>query len=140
MRVGLDCKNPVFELTTNNFSHIAGGIDATDVFRVGRVGVVAEQQSWTRTQKETRDYSWAWRGLEANAAAGLTVLVDEHAERDAVRVKAVEEILDVAADEGVKAELLLVLDDPLSHGGNDVVVTVSDVDQDFQEAEQNEGK
>lgn len=61
------------------------------------------------------------------------MLVDEHAERDAVGVKAVEKILDVAADEGVKAKLLLVLDDTLSHGGHDVIVAVSDVNQDFQE-------
>lgn len=61
------------------------------------------------------------------------MLVDEHAKRDAVGVKAVEKILDVAADEGVKAKFLLVLDDALSHGGHDVVVAVSDVNQDFQE-------
>ena len=67
----------------------------------------------------------------------LTVLVDEHAERDAVGVEAVEEVLDVAADEGVKAKLVLVLDDPLSHGGNHVVVTVTDLDQQLQEAERN---
>lgn len=63
----------------------------------------------------------------------LTVLVDEHAERDAVGVKAVQEILDVAADERVKAELLLVLDDPLSHGGNYIVVAVADLNQKLQE-------
>lgn len=55
------------------------------------------------------------------------MLIDEHAERDAVGVEAVEEILDVAADEGVKAEPLLVLYDPLSHGGNHIVVTVADL-------------
>lgn len=60
------------------------------------------------------------------------MLVDEHAERDAVGVKAVEKILDVAADEGVETKLLLVLYDPLSHGGDDVVVAVSDVDQVLQ--------
>lgn len=65
----------------------------------------------------------------------LTVLVDEHAERDAIGVEAVEEILDVAADEGVKAKLLLVLDDSLSHGGNHVVVTVTDLNQELQETE-----
>lgn len=66
---------------------------------------------------------------------GLTVLVDEHAERNAVGVEAVEEILDVAADKGVEAKLLLVLDDSLSHGGNHVVVTVADLDQELQETE-----
>lgn len=61
------------------------------------------------------------------------MLVDEHAERDAVGVKAVEEVLDVAADERVEAEPLLVLDDSLSHGGNHVVVAVTDLDQELQE-------
>ncbi len=59
----------------------------------------------------------------------LTVLVDEHAERDAIGVEAVEEILDVAADKGVEAKLLLVLNDSLSHGGNHIVVTVTDLNQ-----------
>jgi len=63
------------------------------------------------------------------------VLVDEHAEGDAVGVKAVEKVLDVAADEGVKAELFLVLYDPLSHGGNHIIVTVPDLDQELQETE-----
>lgn len=66
---------------------------------------------------------------------GLTVLVDEHAERNAVGVEAIEEILDVAADKGVEAKLLLVLDDSLGHGGNHVVVTVADLDQELQETE-----
>lgn len=61
------------------------------------------------------------------------MLVDEHAEGDAVGVEAVEEILDVAADKGVEAELLLVLYDPLSHGGNHVIVAVTDLNQELQE-------
>lgn len=63
------------------------------------------------------------------------MLVDEHAEGDAVGVEAVEEVLDVAAAERVEAELLLVLDNPLSHGGNHVVVTVPDLDQELQKTE-----
>lgn len=63
------------------------------------------------------------------------MLVDEHAERDAIGVEAVEEVLDVAADEEVKAKLLLVLDDSLSHGGNHVIVTVTDLNQQVQETE-----
>lgn len=63
------------------------------------------------------------------------MLVDEHAERDAVGVEAVEEVLDVAADEGVDAKFLLVLDDPLGHSGNHVIVTVTDFNQKLQEAE-----
>lgn len=46
-------------LTVNHFSHTAGGIDASDVFGVGRVGVVAKQESCTRksrlrTEKQRR--------------------------------------------------------------------------------------
>lgn len=61
------------------------------------------------------------------------MLVDEHSEGDAVGVEAVEEILDVAADGGVKAELLPVLHHPLCHGGNNVVVPVANLDQELQE-------
>lgn len=63
------------------------------------------------------------------------MLVDEHAERDAIGVEAVEEVLDVAADKEVKAKLLLVFDDSLGHGGNHVVVTVTDLNQELQETE-----
>lgn len=63
------------------------------------------------------------------------MLVYEHAKRDAIGVEAVEEVLDVAADEEVKAKLLLVLDDSLSHGGNHVIVTVTDLNQQVQETE-----
>lgn len=62
------------------------------------------------------------------------MLVDQHAERNAVGVKAVEKILDVAADRGVEAELLLVFYDSLSHGGNHIVVPVPDLNQDLKEA------
>lgn len=64
----------------------------------------------------------------------LTVLIDEHAERNAVGVKAVQEVLDVAADKGVKAKLFFVLYDSLSHGGNHVVVAVTDLNQKLQKA------
>lgn len=64
------------------------------------------------------------------------MLIDEHAKGDAVGVEAIEEILDVAADEGVKAELLLVLDDSLRHGGDHVVVTVTDLNQELQESDE----
>lgn len=63
----------------------------------------------------------------------LTVLVDEHAKWDAVGVEAVEEILNVAADGGVKAVLLPVLHHTLRHSGNNVVVPVADLDQELQE-------
>lgn len=64
------------------------------------------------------------------------MLVDEHAEGDAVGVESVQEVLDVAADERVEAELLLVLDDPRRHGGNHVVVPVTDLNQQVQETEE----
>ena len=64
----------------------------------------------------------------------LTVLVDEHAEGDAVCVEAIQEVLDAAADEGVKSKLVLVLHHALRHGGNHVVVTVTDLNQQLQEA------
>lgn len=67
------------------------------------------------------------------------MLVDEHAERDAIGVEAVEEVLDVAAVGGVEVELLLVLDDALSHGGDHVVVAVADLDQELQEAADEKG-
>lgn len=62
------------------------------------------------------------------------MLVDEHAEGDAACEEAVQEVLHIAADEGVEAELLLVLNDPLGQGGDHVVVTVTDIDQELQEA------
>lgn len=55
------------------------------------------------------------------------MLVDEHAERDATGVEAVEEILDVATDEEVEAKLLFVLDHSLSHCWNNIIVTVTDL-------------
>lgn len=62
-----------------------------------------------------------------------TVLVDQHAERDPVGVKAVQEVLNVGAGKGVEAELLLVLDHALGHGGNHVIVPVPDLDKNLQE-------
>lgn len=63
------------------------------------------------------------------------MLVNQHPEGDAVGVEAVQEVLDVAADEGVEAVLLLVLDHALRHGGDDVIVPVPDLNQNVQETE-----
>lgn len=57
------------------------------------------------------------------------MLVNEHAKRDPIGVKAVQEILNIAADEWVKAKLLLVLNHPLGHGGNHVIMSVPDLDE-----------
>jgi len=61
----------------------------------------------------------------------LTVLVDEHAERDAIGVEAVKEVLHIAADEGVETKLLFMFDDTLGHGGHHVVVPVTNLNQDL---------
>lgn len=58
-----------------------------------------------------------------------TMLVDEHAERYATGVEAIQEILHIAADERVKTKLLLVLNHSLGHGGNHVIVSVPDLDK-----------
>lgn len=60
-----------------------------------------------------------------------TMLVDEHAEGDATGVKAIQEILHVAADVRVKTKLLFVLDHSLGHGGNHIIVSVPDLDKDI---------
>lgn len=60
------------------------------------------------------------------------MLVDEHANRDAAGVEAVQEVLDVVVGDGVLlAEGVLVLDHALGHGGDHLVVPVPDVLQDF---------
>jgi hypothetical protein len=62
-------------------------------------------------------------------------LVDEHAEGYAVGVETVQKVLDVTADEGVKAKLLLVLYNPLGHGRDHVIMTITDLNQQLQETE-----
>lgn len=57
----------------------------------------------------------------------LTVLVDEHPYGDATGVKTVQEVLDVVVSNGVLlVEGIFVLDHPLSHGGNHLIVAVPD--------------
>lgn len=104
---------------------------------MGRIGVIAKQESCKERHAnkcwlQGDDGQSACKPNKAHGLVRLTVLVDEHAERDAIGVEAVEEILDVAADKRVKAKLLLVLDDSLSHGGNHIIVTVTDLNQELQ--------
>lgn len=54
------------------------------------------------------------------------MLVDEHADRDAAHVEAVQEVLDVLVGYLVLREGLFVFDDALGHSRHHVVVPVSD--------------
>lgn len=66
----------------------------------------------------------------------LTVLVDKHSYGDAAGVETVQEILDVVVGDGVLlGEGVLVLDHPLSHGGDHLVVAVPDGFQDLHKPE-----
>lgn len=56
----------------------------------------------------------------------LTVLVEQHPDGYPAHVETIQEILNVLADDRVRAVGLLVLDDSLSHGGNDIIVSISD--------------
>ena len=55
-----------------------------------------------------------------------TVLVQQHPDGYPAHVEAIQKILNVLADDRVGAVRLLVLHDPLSHGGNDIVVAIPD--------------
>lgn len=57
----------------------------------------------------------------------LTVLVKQHPDGYSAHVEAIQEILNVLADDGVCAIGLLVLHNPLGHSRDDVIVTVSDL-------------
>lgn len=65
----------------------------------------------------------------------LTVLVEQHSDGYSAHVEAIEEILHILADHRVGAVGLLVLHNPLSHGGNDVIVSVSDLNDGVCETE-----
>lgn len=57
----------------------------------------------------------------------LTVLVDEHADGDAAGVEAVQEVLDVVVCYRVILAIgIFVLNHSLSHGGDHLIVPVSD--------------
>lgn len=62
----------------------------------------------------------------------LTVLVDEHAYGDAAGVKAVQEILDIVASDGILlTKGIFVFNDSLSHSGDHLIVPVPDHLQDL---------
>lgn len=46
-------------LTTDDVSHAAGGINTTDVFRMGGVGIIAKQECCWKTDKSN---GWLERG------------------------------------------------------------------------------
>lgn len=55
------------------------------------------------------------------------MLVDEHTDGDAAGVKTVQEVLDVVVSDGVLlAKCIFILNYSLSHGGNHLIVAVSD--------------
>lgn len=54
------------------------------------------------------------------------MLVEQHSDGYPAHVESIEKILDVLADDGVSAIGLFVLHDTLSHGGNDIIVPISD--------------
>lgn len=57
------------------------------------------------------------------------MLVDEHADRDAAHVEAVQKVLDILVGYWVLGEGLFVFDDTLGHSRHDIVVPVSDGNQ-----------
>ena len=54
------------------------------------------------------------------------MLVDEHTNRDAAHIEAVQKVLNVLAGDGVRTKRIFVFNDPLSHGGHHVIVPVPD--------------
>lgn len=55
------------------------------------------------------------------------MLVDEHTDGDAAGVKTVQEVLDVVVSDGVLLAIsIFILNYSLSHGGNHLIVAVSD--------------
>lgn len=56
----------------------------------------------------------------------LTVLVEQHPDGDPAHVETIKKILNILADDWVCAVRLLVLHNSLSHGGNDIIVSISD--------------
>lgn len=57
----------------------------------------------------------------------LTVLVEQHPDGNPAHVEAIQKILNILADDGICAVRLLVLHNALSHGGNDIIVAISDI-------------
>lgn len=63
------------------------------------------------------------------------MLVDEHTKGDSVGIETIQEVLNVAADEGVKAKLILVLDHPLGHSRHYIIVPITNFIKGVQKAE-----
>lgn len=69
------------------------------------------------------------RKRKSKASKRLTVLVYQHADGDAAKVEAVQEVLDVLVGDRVIPISLLILNHALCHGGDHIVVPVPDGDQ-----------
>lgn len=67
--------------------------------------------------------------FKSGPKAQLTVLVNKHAEGDAVGIEAIQKILDVTANERIKAKLLLVFNHSLCHCRNHIIVSISDLNK-----------
>lgn len=57
----------------------------------------------------------------------LTMLVQQHPDGDAAHEETVQEVLHILAGHRVHAVGLFVLHHPLGHGGDDVIVSVADL-------------
>lgn len=66
------------------------------------------------------------------------MLVEQHPDGYPAHVETIQKILDVLADHRVCAVRLLVLHHPLSHGGNDIIVAISDFYHSVCETKQGE--
>lgn len=56
------------------------------------------------------------------------MLIKQHPDGYPAHIEAIQKILKILADHRVCAVRLFVLHDPLSHGGDDVIVAISDFD------------
>lgn len=72
--------------------------------------------------------------FESGPKIQLTVLVNKHAERDAVGIEPIQKILDVTANEWIKPKFLLVFNHSLCHCRNHIIVSISDFNQNLQKA------
>jgi len=68
------------------------------------------------------------------------VLVDEHANGDAVHVKAVQEVLNVLTCHRVCPKCISVFNDTLGHGGYHIIVPVPNGHQSFRKTLGTENK
>ncbi len=68
----------------------------------------------------------------------LTVLIQEHSDRDPAHVEPVQEVLDVLAGDGVSPVGLLIFHHSLSHGGHHIIVAVSDLNHSICETKTSE--